>query len=149
MKTILVLGAGRSSGSLIRFLLEKAGADDFQVVVAEMDIRLAEEKIANHPAGRAIALNIEDEEQRRTCIGESSLVISLLPPHLHLLAAQECLSLGKHLITASYVSPELQAMDNAVRAKDLLFVGECGLDPGIDHMSAMKVIDEIKDFIKN
>ena len=144
MKTILVLGAGRSSGSLIRFLLERTTASYFQVTVAEMDVRLAQEKTANHPNGKAIALDIQNEVQRRAAIGESSLVISLLPPHLHLLAAQECLALGKHLITASYVSPELMAMDKAVREKDLLFLGECGLDPGIDHMSAMEIIGRLK-----
>lgn len=145
MKTILVLGAGRSSGALIRYLLDCASTDGFQVIVAEMDVRLAEEKTGRHPSGKSIALDIQNDNQRRVAIGESSLVISLLPPHLHLLAARECLSQGKHLITASYISPELMAMDKDVREKDLLFLGECGLDPGIDHMSAMEIISRLKE----
>lgn len=144
MKTILVLGAGRSSGSLIRYLLDRTTSNDFQVAVAEMDVRLAQEKTANHPNSKAIALDIQNVEQRRSAIDESSLVISLLPPHLHLLAARECLSLGKHLITASYIGKELMAMDQEVSAKGLLFLGECGLDPGIDHMSAMEIIGRLK-----
>lgn len=144
MKTILLLGAGRSSGALIRYLLENAAHHHFQLTVAEKDIQLAESKIAGHENGHAISFDIEDEKRRNEEIEKSSLVISLLPPHLHILAAKDCLKFGKHLLTASYLSPELLQMDSEAKEKGLLFLCECGLDPGIDHMSAMDIIHRIK-----
>lgn len=145
MRTLLLLGAGRSSTALIRYLLGKADAEGFRLVVAEQELAMAEAKLGGHPAGRALSLNAEDADARVNAIRQSDLVISLLPPHLHPLAANDCLAEGKHLLTASYVSPELQGMDRAVRNKGLLFLCECGLDPGIDHLSAMEIIDRLRN----
>jgi saccharopine dehydrogenase-like NADP-dependent oxidoreductase len=145
MTNILILGAGRSSGSLIQYMLDYGLKNHWTITVADAVLSQAEEKIAGHAAGRAIALDATDEEARRLRIGEADLVISLLPPSLHHLAAVDCLSLGKHLVTASYVSAEMSALDDQVRERGLIFMGEMGLDPGIDHMSAMKEIHRIQE----
>jgi saccharopine dehydrogenase-like NADP-dependent oxidoreductase len=144
MTNILILGAGRSSGSLIQYMLDYGLKNNWMITVADAVLSQAEEKIAGHAAGRAIALDATDEEARRLRIGEADLVISLLPPSLHHLAAVDCLSLGKHLVTASYVSAEMSALDDQVRERGLIFMGEMGLDPGIDHMSAMREIHRIQ-----
>lgn len=145
MKKILLLGAGRSSGSLINYLLTKASGYDFELVVGDRDLASARQKIGDKPRGRAIVFDIENPTQRSQEIAAADMVISLLPPALHLLAAEECLKHGKNLITASYVSPEIRALHGDALAKGLLFLNECGLDPGIDHMSAMEIIHRLQD----
>ena len=145
MDKILVLGAGRSATSLIEYLLANAEAYDWQVTVADYALQLATEKVKAADRGKAIAFNINDETQRDETIGESDVVISMLPARFHPLVAEACLKLGKHLLTASYVSEDMQALDGQAREKGLLFLNECGLDPGIDHMSAKKVIDRVRD----
>jgi saccharopine dehydrogenase-like NADP-dependent oxidoreductase len=142
MKTILILGAGRSSSSLIAYLLREAGIFGWKVIVGDASREMALQKIAGHPSGTAISFNIEDAESD-TIISQADVVVSLLPPPLHPIVALKCLKFGKHMLTASYVSEEMSAFDTEVRAKDLIFINECGLDPGIDHMSAMQVIDRI------
>lgn len=144
MKTILVLGAGRSSSSLIRYLLDHASSNDWRIVVADASLQMAQQKIAGHARGQAMAFNIENPEAS-SIIASSDCVISLLPAMLHPLVAINCLKYNKHLLTASYVSDEMKALDNEARTKGLLFLNECGLDPGIDHMTAMQVIDRIRD----
>lgn len=114
------------------------------MVVADLSQELAREKTGGHPQAKAISLDVTNAEARREAIRNAGLVISLLPPALHMLAAIDCLHYHKHLVTASYISPEIAALDNACREKDLLFLNECGLDPGIDHMSAMQIIDQLK-----
>lgn len=112
--------------------------------VADVQQQAAEKKIAGHPRATAYGINPDDEEETNRLIGLSDLVISLLPPHLHLQTAQKCLAAGKHFLNASYVSPEMQAMDAEAKAKRLTFLCEMGLDPGIDHMSAMEIMDKIR-----
>lgn len=144
MKTILLLGAGKSSGSLIQYLLQNAENKGFNLVIGDKDPAVAEEKINNHPYGKAIGFDINNAGQRHEEIMKADLVISLLPPALHLPAAEDCLRLGKNLVTASYISPEIKALHSAAEEKGLLFLNECGLDPGIDHMSAMEIIHRLK-----
>lgn len=144
MKTILLLGAGKSSGSLIQYLLQNAENKGFNLVIGDKDPAVAEEKINNHPYGKAIGFDINNAGQRHEEIMKADLVISLLPPALHLPAAEDCLRLGKNLVTASYISPEIKALHTAAEEKGLLFLNECGLDPGIDHMSAMEIIHRLK-----
>ena len=91
----------------------------------------------------ALALDVINEEERRLAIAKADLVISLLPPHLHILVAKDCLTHGKHLFTASYLDPEIESLQPEIQAKGLLFLYEMGLDPGIDHMSAMAIVDRI------
>jgi len=143
-KYILVLGAGRSSASLIRYLLQHADDNNWTVTVGDISEATARERIASFNTGRTVEFNIEDRERSRKAIAASDVVVSLLPAHLHLMAAAICLEEKKHLLTASYVTDQMKALDTEAKSKDLLFLNECGLDPGIDHMSAMQLIDKIK-----
>lgn len=144
MRNILIVGAGRSASSLIKYLLDKAESEKIHLTVADLSVELAEKKINKHPAATAVAFDIHDAETRGKFVTESDLVISMLPAHLHIELAKDCLRLGKHMVTASYVSDAMQQLDTEARAKGLIFMNEIGLDPGIDHMSAMKIIDEIR-----
>jgi saccharopine dehydrogenase-like NADP-dependent oxidoreductase len=144
MKTILVLGAGRSSSSLIAYLLHEAVQHDWSIVAADSSAETARQKIAENPRGTGIAFDILQPDSF-SCLENCDLVISLLPPALHSLVAERCLEYKKHLLTASYVSDEMRSFDAQARAKDLVFLNECGLDPGIDHMSAMQIIDSIRN----
>jgi saccharopine dehydrogenase-like NADP-dependent oxidoreductase len=144
MTKILIIGAGRSTVSLIDYLLKNSAANDWKISLADVDINLAQEKIANHPNGKAISFDIKNEEKRRLVILEHDFVISMLPAFLHGDVARDCVELGKHMATASYVSADMKALDNEAKKKNIILLNECGLDPGIDHASAMKVIDEIK-----
>ena len=145
MKTILVLGAGRSSSSLINYLLEHAPVYDWRVVVGDISAKSAEERIRSSPHGQAVRFDIQEQASSRVAIETSDVVISLLPANLHPLVARLCLDLKKHFLSASYVSDEMNAFHDDAVAHNLLFLNECGLDPGIDHMSAMQVIDKIKN----
>ena len=145
MKNILLLGAGKSSHVLIKYLLSNAASNSWEVVVADISLQASQTSLGNHGNGKAVALDITDAEQREQAITKADLVISLLPPSLHLLAAKDCLKFKKHLVTASYVSPEMKALHNDALSSGLLFLNECGLDPGIDHMSAMKIIDRVHE----
>lgn len=143
-KIILILGAGRSSSSLINYLLRYAEKNNGHVIVGDYHPGVATESVGGSTYGTAIPFSIEDTETSRTAIQQADVVISLLPAHFHPQVARLCLAEKKHLITASYVSDEMQAMHNEAKASGLLFMNECGLDPGIDHMTAKKVIDHIR-----
>lgn len=143
MKSVLIIGAGRSASSLIRYLLAKSETENLHLVVADLSLALAEKKTQKHPNATPIALDIFNTEERRAAIENASIVISMLPAHLHIEIAKDCLQFKKHLVTASYISDAMQALDEDAKKNDLIFMNEIGLDPGIDHMSAMKVIDEI------
>jgi len=145
MKQIAILGAGRSATILIHYLLETAKTNDWSIIVADSNLEAALQKIDKHPKGKAVYLDAGQTLQRQDLVRESDLVVSLLPPHLHNLVAQDCLHFGRNLVNASYVSRELQNLDQAVRQKGLIFMGEMGLDPGIDHMSAMEKIHQIRE----
>jgi saccharopine dehydrogenase-like NADP-dependent oxidoreductase len=145
MASILILGAGRSSTSLITYLLKAAEANDWELTIADYALQLAAEKTSGNARAKAIAFNINKEEEADALIAQHDLVISMLPARFHPIVAESCLRHGKHLLTASYVSADMKALDKAAKAKDLLFLNECGLDPGIDHMSAKKVIDHIRE----
>lgn len=144
MKRILVVGAGLSATSLIEYLLNKSEENDWIVVVADYDYALAEQKINNHPRGIALHFDVFDVEQRNDAIRESDIVVSMLPASMHVLLAEDCVIQGVNMITASYVSDEIQALDEKAKEKGVLLLNEIGLDPGIDHLSAKKIIDEIQ-----
>ena len=144
MKKILLFGAGKSATVLIQYLAEQAEINGWQLTVVDANASLLQSRLQQHPMARGISFDIHDENLRRQQITESDLVISLLPPALHLMVAQDCLQSGKHLLTASYVDPQIRAMAKEIEAKGILFLCEMGLDPGIDHMSAQKIISEIK-----
>jgi saccharopine dehydrogenase-like NADP-dependent oxidoreductase len=145
MKTILVLGAGRSSSSLISYLLDEAQQRQWKIIVGDTTLDAALQRIGKHPSGQAIAFDILNKKEADNIIQVADVVISLMPAHLHPLVAAACLALNKHLCTASYVSDEMQAFHVEAKKRGLLFLNECGLDPGIDHMSAIQVIDKIRD----
>lgn len=145
MKTILVLGAGRSSASLITYLLKESQRNNWRVVIADADIELAQTRIVNAATARAVSLNANDKELLSSLVTQADVVISLLPPAYHPQIASCCLEFGKHLLTASYVSDSMKALHVQALKKELLFLNECGLDPGIDHMSAMQIIDKVKE----
>ncbi len=144
MKKILVLGAGRSSSALISYLINHASRDNWQVTVGDFSAAAAKDRIGSSPHAKAISFNIENTADSREAISKSDVVISMIPASLHPLVAKLCLAEKKHLLTASYVSEEMKGWDAEAKANGLLFLNECGLDPGIDHMSAMQVIDKIK-----
>ncbi|MCB0835865.1 MAG: saccharopine dehydrogenase NADP-binding domain-containing protein [Bacteroidetes bacterium] len=145
MKKIFVIGAGRSATNLIEYLLEHAAENQWKVIVGDYNEKLARQKVGDHPSGEAIFFDANDAEKRQQLIASSALVVSFLPAHMHLGVARDCLKLGAHLVTASYLTRELEGMNEAVKAKGLVFLNEMGADPGIDHMSAMRSIDEIRE----
>ncbi len=144
MNRILVLGAGRSSSSLISYLLDQAKVHQWQVTVGDVSEQAARERVGNAVSGKAINFDIANVESSRVAIASSDVVVSLMPAHLHPLVAKICLMEKKHLLTASYVSDEMKSFHVEAQSKELVFLNESGLDPGIDHMSAMQVIDKIK-----
>ncbi len=142
MQNILVLGAGFVAPPLIRYLLEKT---EFHLTVADIRVQQAEKLIAGHPRGKAVKLDVNDEQALNQIISDAHIVVSLLPWIFHIKVAKVCLQKNKHLVTASYVKPEMRALDSEAKKRGLLFLNEIGVDPGIDHMAAMKIINDVKN----
>jgi saccharopine dehydrogenase-like NADP-dependent oxidoreductase len=145
VKNILVIGAGRSSSSLIKYLLDHSQTEQWTVTVGDVSIDLVNQKTNNHANARAIVFDINNEQQRQEEIQRADIVISMLPASMHLSVAKDCVRYKKHLATASYVSKEMTALDDEAKKNRIVLMNEVGLDPGIDHASAMKVIDEIHE----
>jgi saccharopine dehydrogenase-like NADP-dependent oxidoreductase len=145
MRNILIIGAGRSASSLIQYLLDKSVDEKLHLTIGDISLDLAKRKTNLHPNATAIALDIFDENQRKNQIQKADIVISMLPAHMHIEVAKDCILYKKHMVTASYISDAMQSLDAAAKENNLVFMNEIGLDPGIDHMSAMKTIDEIRD----
>lgn len=143
MRHILLFGAGKSSTALIGYFLDHAKTENWQLTVVDAREETILEKTGGSPFVRAVALDILQAEKRLALIGEADIVISLLPPSLHYRVAQDCLRMKKNLLTASYVDEAIREMKAEVEKNDLLFLCEMGLDPGIDHMSAKRMIDAI------
>lgn len=144
MKTILILGAGLSSSSLIRYVLKQAETYDWTVRITDQNSDIAAAKINGNPRGVALSFNALDPVQRRPEIERADLVISMLPARFHVEVAKDCIDLKTNLITPSYVSKEMKALHEDAQKAGITIMNEIGVDPGIDHMSAMKIIDEIK-----
>ncbi len=145
MRHILIIGAGRSASSLIQYLLNRSEAENLHLTIGDLSLELAQRKTNHHKNATAIAIDIFNATQRQTEIQKADIVISMLPAHLHIEVAKDCITYKKHMVTASYVSDAMQALDAAAKENNLVFMNEIGLDPGIDHMSAMKVIDDIRE----
>ncbi len=139
MKRVLILGAGLVSGPIIRHLLEK----NYHLTLASNTPDHARQIADNHPNAFIVDWSVEDEDALSTMVENCDLAVSLLPYVFHMTVAEQCLKHGKHMVTTSYVKPEMQALHDDVKRKGLLFINEIGLDPGIDHMSAMRIIDHI------
>ena len=144
MRNILIIGAGRSASSLIKYLLEKSESENLHLTIGDLSLELAQKKTQNHKNATALALDIFNETQRKAEIQKADIVISMLPAHLHIEVAKDCITYKKHMVTASYISDAMQSLDAAAKENGLIFMNEIGLDPGIDHLSAMKVLDEIR-----
>ncbi len=145
MNNILVIGAGRSATALINYVLDQGKENNWNVTISDNNLELAQEKVKNHTNGRAVWLDVMKVNDRRDLISRADVVVSMLPAHLHLEVGHDCIMLKKHLITASYVSKEMYQLGDDARDRDLIFMGEMGLDPGVDHMSAMEKINDIKE----
>lgn len=143
MKRILVLGAGFSAPYLIDHLLGLAEERDWWITVGDLDVERARQAVHAHKRGGAIRFDVTDSAMRNRWISEADVVVSMLSPAFHSLVAIECIEHGVSLVTASYVTQELRALENDALRKGVLILGEMGLDPGIDHMSAMGLIDGV------
>lgn len=144
MNKILIIGAGRSTSSLISYLLKQSGKYNWQITVADTDLRLAQSKINGFPNAKAISFDVTNASERENAIKANDFVISMLPAFMHGDVARDCIKFGRHIATASYVSAEMKELEAEAKQKGLLILNECGLDPGIDHASAMKIIDGLK-----
>lgn len=145
MKNIMIFGAGKSATSLIYYLGKVCLENNWNLVVCDADLSLAQSKIGGLIKARAVSVDASDESKRREIIQEADIVISMLPPHLHFLIANDCLQIGRHLLNASYVDEKIEMLSSEIKERGLLFLCEMGLDPGIDHMSAMKIIHQVKN----
>ncbi|MGA8854044.1 MAG: saccharopine dehydrogenase C-terminal domain-containing protein [Christiangramia sp.] len=145
MREILIVGAGKSTSTLINYLLEQAETEDLFLRIGDLNIENAEKACQENTKCEAFELDVFKAESREPAIKRADIVISMLPARFHIEVAKDCLKFGKNMVTASYVSDEMKALDEEVKAKGLIFMNEIGVDPGIDHMSAMKVIDGIRE----
>lgn len=145
MQNILIIGAGRSTYSLVEYLKRHAQPQDWQITIGDMDLELAKKRCGQHERCRPIKMDVKDEINRVSAISKADLVISMLPAHMHVPVATDCIALGKHMVTASYISDEMRALDERAKEAGVVMINEIGVDPGIDHLSAMKVLDEIRE----
>ena len=141
MKKVLVLGAGMVSKPLVRYLLD---LPKVTVTMASRTVEKAEKIIDNHTDGTAVSLDVNNDTKLESLITDADVVVSLLPYVFHVKVAKICIAQKKHLVTTSYVSDEMQALDKQAKEAKVILLNECGLDPGIDHMSAKKIIDEVE-----
>lgn len=144
MKRVLIIGAGRSSSTLIKYMLDNGEREGWRITACDIDVKFAESKIGGHPLGEARAFDVKDEATRKELIASHDIVVSMLPAFMHLAVVKDCLDAGKNVITPSYITPEIKALDGDLKKKGLIALNEIGLDPGIDHLSAMKMLDEIR-----
>jgi saccharopine dehydrogenase (NADP+, L-glutamate forming)/spermidine synthase len=142
MKKILILGAGLVAKPLVRYLLDQP---DFEVEVASRTVSKAVKLIDNHPQGKASELNLKNEEGLKDEVSKADLVISMVPYTFHPKVAKYCIDFKKHMVTTSYVSEVMKNLDAEAKNAGILILNEVGLDPGIDHMEAMRIIHEVEE----
>jgi saccharopine dehydrogenase-like NADP-dependent oxidoreductase len=145
MKQVLLFGAGKSSTVLIEYLLGNAQKENWHLTVVDTDLQTIEKKLGDSTFGNAATFDILNDNERHSYITKADIVISLMPPALHFLIAKDCIRFRKNLLTASYVDEQMKSLKEEIESNGLLFLCEMGLDPGIDHMSAKKMIDEIHE----
>ncbi|MGV3538836.1 MAG: saccharopine dehydrogenase family protein, partial [Rufibacter sp.] len=145
MKKILLLGAGRSASVLIEYLVAQAREENWELTIADVRVDHLPPSVQLSSYTHPIVFDVHNSQQREHEIGQADVVLSMLPAMFHPLVATTCVELGKHLITASYVPAEIKALHAEAQAKGLTLLMECGLDPGIDHMSAMRLIHQIQE----
>ncbi|WP_179333681.1 saccharopine dehydrogenase family protein [Winogradskyella costae] len=145
MRNILIIGAGKSCSYLIKYLLDNSQSQKLHITVGDLNVDNAKKLVGDHPNTDVIHLDVFNAESRVTAVKKADIVISMLPARFHIEVAKDCITYKKNMVTASYVSPEMQALDEEAKANNLIFMNEIGVDPGVDHMSAMHVIDRIRD----
>jgi saccharopine dehydrogenase-like NADP-dependent oxidoreductase len=143
MRNILIIGAGRSSSSLIKYLLDKSSEENLHITIGDISTEDIKQRLQKHQNLSIIQLDVFNKSEREIAIKKADIVISMLPARFHLEVAKDCVQFQKNMVTASYISDEMKALDTAVKKNGLVFMNEIGVDPGIDHMSAMQVIDKI------
>ncbi|MEH6534936.1 MAG: saccharopine dehydrogenase C-terminal domain-containing protein [Psychroserpens sp.] len=144
MRKILIIGSGKSTSYLIKYLLDKSTEEDLHIIIGDIKIQNARKLIGDHENANAIALDVFDKSSRQAAIENADIVVSMLPARYHIEVAKDCITYRKNMVTASYVSEDMQKLNKAATEKGLVFMNEIGVDPGIDHMSAIKVIDSIR-----
>ena len=145
MRNILVIGAGKSTSYLIKYFIDKADTENLHLTIGDIDVQKAKEITGNNSNVDVIFLDVFDKESRGNAVKNSDIVVSMLPARFHIEVAKDCITYKTHMVTASYVSPEMQQLNKAAKENGLIFMNEIGLDPGIDHMSAMQVLNDIRD----
>jgi len=144
-KNVLVIGAGRSTTSLINYLLNKSESNNLRVTVGDVSLAMAQEKVNGHKNGTAIEFDVFDGEQRVKEIQKADIVVSMLPARFHIHVAKDCIKFKKSMVTASYISDEMEALNDEAISNGVIIMNEVGVDPGIDHMSAKRVIDRVEE----
>lgn len=144
-RKILVVGAGKSTSYLLDYFLDKSVSESLHLTIGDLNPESIPTKITSHPNCTVLVLDVFKDEERAAAVKNADIVVSMLPARFHMKVAEDCIKFKKHLVTASYVSPEIMGLDKAAKENGLVFMNEIGLDPGIDHMSAMQVIDRIRD----
>ncbi len=145
MKKVLILGAGLSASSLIKYMISHSEEFNWLIKLGDISLELCEQKIAGHKNGEAFVFDVKNQNQVDQEVKNADLVISMLPATFHHIVAKACLKHAVNMVTASYVSEEVRAMDREAKEKGIIMLNEIGVDPGIDHMSAMQIIDRIKE----
>ena len=143
-RNVLIVGAGKSTSYLLDYLLQHAASEKLEITVADLMADQLPQRVKTHPACQVISLDVLSDKERRSTVKKANIVISMLPPRFHIKVAEDCVTFKKHLVTASYISDEIRELDKSAKANKLVFLNEIGLDPGIDHMSAMQVINRIR-----
>ena len=145
MKKVLLIGAGRSTYSLINYLKNNSLKYNWDITIADRDISIAKERFQGIEQISIVEFDVNNEKQRKDLILGVDIVISMLPAHMHVDVAKDCIAFKKNMVTASYISNEMKQLEDDAKASGVTIMNEIGVDPGIDHLSAMKVIDNIKD----
>ncbi|ARV10016.1 saccharopine dehydrogenase [Winogradskyella sp. PC-19] len=144
MRKILIIGAGKSSSYLIKYLVDKSTSENLQITIGDLNVDNVKKMVSDTKV-KIIHLDVFDAKSRIVAIKNADIVVSMLPARFHIEVAKDCITYKKHMVTASYVSEEMKALDEDAKSNNLVFMNEIGVDPGIDHMSAMQVIDRIRD----
>ena len=145
MKNVLVIGAGMSASSMLRYFTDNAEKEGWYIKVVDQDAALAQSKVEGCKQAEGFAINALDPAERQPLIEWADLVISMLPARFHIDVAKDCVTYKTNLITPSYISKEMLELEDDAQAAGILIMNEIGVDPGIDHMSAKKILDEIED----
>ena len=143
MKKVLLIGAGRSTYSLINYLKNNSLKYNWDITIADRDISIAKERFQGIEQISIVEFDVNNEKQRKDLILGVDIVISMLPAHMHVDVAKDCIAFKKNMVTASYISNEMKQLEDDAKASGVTIMNEIGVDPGIDHLSAMKVIDNI------